>query len=228
LQNIIDADIPKPIYKDAKSKTAIYSVVTGSPMSEARYKKFNPSEKKKFAKNISLFLSQIHNTPIELALKAHVRNTSVSKQNKEIFADVKFIDTFITSREKISVVNFLKRRKLLLKDFKPTLIHGDLTSDNVFVNKKTGNSLGIIDFSDSIISDPARDFAALFSYGENFVRSVLSFYQTTSDSDIYERAQIYYQDMAIKLLALAYKGSKFITKKDAKRLFHQRLKIKKV
>jgi hypothetical protein len=96
------------------------------------------------------------------------------------------------------------------------------------VNKKTGNSLGIIDFSDSIISDPARDFAALFSYGENFVRSVLSFYQTTSDSDIYERAQIYYQDMAIKLLALAYKGSKFITKKDAKRLFHQRLKIKKV
>jgi hypothetical protein len=55
---------------------------------------------------------------------------------------------------------------------------------------------------------------------------VLKHYQAATDSNIFESAEVYYQDMAIKLLTLAFKGSKFITKKDAKELFHKRLKTK--
>ena len=124
--------------------------------------------------------------------------------------------------------NFIINRKRLLKEIKPVLIHGDLTSDNVFVNKQSKNNLGIIDFSDSIISDPAKDFAALFSYGEKFVYSVLQYYTATSSSELFERARIYYQDETIKLLKLAIEGSKFISKKDAIKLFQKRFKLKRV
>ncbi len=226
LQNKISADIPVPLFKDIKSKIAVYSVVVGSPMSEAKYKKMSISEKDKFAKNIALFLSQIHNTPIDIAQKCHIPNPSIIKQNQEIFEDIKFLNSYITSDEKKTIVNFVEKRKFVLKGYMPTLIHGDLTSDNIFIDKNTNNRLGIIDFSDAIISDPARDFASLFFCGEKFVNSVLKYYQATAGSNIFESAEVYYQDMAIKLLALAFKGSKFITKKDAKELFHKRLKTK--
>lgn len=228
LQNKVDADIPTAITKDDKTKIAIYKVVAGTAVAEGRYKKLNTSEKDKFAKNLAIFLSQIHNLPVADARKCRVPIRSLTSQNREVKNNIRFIYSHLTQQEKKVLDNFIISRKFLLKEIKPVLIHGDLTSDNVFADKHYKNNLGIIDFSDSVIGDPAKDFAALFSYGEKFVNNVIKYYQTTPDSGLFERARVYYQDEAIKLLVLAIKGSKFINKKDAKKLFQERFKIKRV
>ncbi|WP_054970696.1 phosphotransferase family protein [Alicyclobacillus ferrooxydans] len=41
-------------------------------------------------------------------------------------------------------------------DFQPVLIHGDLSPEHILVNKETGE-IGVIDFGDSGIGDPAYD-----------------------------------------------------------------------
>ena len=228
LQNKIDADIPAAILKDDKTKIAIYKVVAGTAMSEARYKKLSALEKDKFAKNIAIFLSQIHGLSVADVQKCKIPIKSFDAQNREVKNNIKFIYPHLTQQEKTVLNNFIINRKNLLKEIKPVLIHGDLTSDNVFVDKQSKNNLGIIDFSDSVISDQAKDFAALFSYGEKFVHSVLKYYTATSSSELFERARIYYQDEAIKLLKLAIQGSKFINKKDAIKLFQKRFKLKRV
>lgn len=220
LQNKLDADIPTAILKDDKTKIAIYKVVAGRAMSEARYKKLSAVEKDKFAKNIAIFLSQMHSLSIADVQKCQVPIKSFGAQNREVKNNIKFIYPHLTSQEQTMLDSFIISRKQLLKEIKPVLIHGDLTGDNVFVDSE--NNLGIIDFSDSEISDPAKDFAALFSYGEKFVHSVLKYYTATSSSELLERAHIYYQDEAIKLLKLAIQGSKFISKKDAVKLFRER------
>ncbi|MDD5071880.1 MAG: phosphotransferase [Patescibacteria group bacterium] len=228
LQKKIDANLPVPILKDAKSKIIVYKIISGIAMSEARYKKLSFSQKNKFSKSLAVFLSQLHKIPAAAARHSHIPKKNIDIQNKEVAGNAKFIYSYLTQPEKKALDNFMEKRKKTLKGFRPTLIHGDLTSENIFINKGSNNNLGIIDFSDASIDDPARDFSALFSYGDQFVRRVLKYYGGTSKQRIFEHARIYYQETAIKLMALAIKGSKSISLKAAKKLFQQRLNIKRV
>ncbi len=228
LQEKIDVHIPTPILKDTESKIAIYKAVNGAPMSEVRYKKLKPHQKNKFAKIVSSFLSQLHKIPKDAACKCQVPEKDAIAENKEVASNSKLICSNVSQREKSILDVFMKKRKKILKGFNPTLIHGDLTSENIFIKKNFDDNLGIIDFSDAVIDDPARDFAALFSYGDQFVRTVIRHYQGSSRQKIFERAKIYYQEMAITLMAWSIKGSKLIKMRDAKKIFHQRLNIKRV
>jgi aminoglycoside phosphotransferase (APT) family kinase protein len=228
LNGKIDADIPIPILKDTKSKIAIYKAVDGTTMSEARYKKLKPYQKNKFAKIVSSFLSQLHKIPKDAVRKCRAPEKDAIAENREVASNSKFICSNVSRREKSTLDVFMKKRKKILKRFSSTLIHGDLTSENIFIKKNFDDNLGIIDFSDAVIDDPARDFAALFSYGDQFVRTVIRYYQGSSKQKIFERAKIYYQEMAITLLAWSIKGSKLIKMRDAKKIFHQRLNIKRV
>lgn len=108
-----------------------------------------------------------------------------------------------------------------------TLVHNDLTGDNIFIDKTNLQYLGVVDFSDSVVGDLARDFAALFTFDEKFVRKVLKYYDAKNDTTIFERAQVYYRDEAIKLMYLAINGSDFISEKDALKLLHERFNIKR-
>ncbi len=225
LRNKITADTPTPVAKDDKSRIAIYKMVNGIIMSENKYKKLSQIQKDKFAKNIALFLSQFHSIPTSIALKCGIKKQSNSIKNKEIARDIKIIYPKLRAKQRIAIDVFIKRQKEILKDFNQILIHGDLTDENIFINK---NKLGIIDFSDAIIDDPARDFSALFSYGDKFVQKVIKQYKLDPDRNIYERAEVYYQEMAITLMALAIEGSELINLEDAKKLFNKRLNIKRV
>jgi len=222
----IDISIPVPVVKDDKTKVAIYKMVGGKTMSVWRYKRLRIKAKNKFSKDIALFLSQLHSIPPEDIKKCKVTSQNLFKEDREVRKNIKVVYSHLTKKEQLILDDFIIRRKNIVKEIKPTLIHGDLTSDNVFVDSK-GN-LGIIDFSDSIISDPAKDFAALFSYGNEFVWNVIKYYNPPKESELFFRAQIYYQDEAIKLLKLAVDGSKFISKVDAINLFRERFKIKEV
>jgi len=226
-QKKIDANIPIPIQKDAKTKIVVYKTVGGVAMSEARYRKLSFPQKNKFSKSLAVFLSQLHKIPNDAARQCHVPKKNIIIQNKEAVSNAKSIYSYLTQQEKNALDNFMEKRKKTLKGFRPTLIHDDLTGENIFINKNPIDNLGIIDFSDASLDDPARDFAAFFSYSGQFVRQVLKYYQGTSKQKIFERAWIYYQEMAIKLMALAIKGSKLISIKNAKKLLQQRLNIKK-
>lgn len=224
LQNKIDANIPIPFLKDVKSKIVIYKAVNGTTLSEDQYKKLSQSEKAKFAKHISTFLSQLHKTSINNASKCGIPKKNIIDINREVIHNAKLIYSHLSHQEKNSLDNFIKRRKEILKENKPRLIHGDLTSENIFFNKNNTNKIGIIDFSDAVIDDPARDFSALFSYGDQFVTEVIKSYDVTPKKKIFERGLIYYQEMAITLLAWAIRGSTLISLKDAKKIFNHRLK----
>jgi len=227
LQKKIDASIPVPILKDAKSKIAVYKAVNGTVISEIRYKKLSFSQKNELAREIAVFLSQLHKIPIGALRQCQIPKKNIILKNKKIINNVKFIYPHLTQQEKNALNDFMKKRKKTLKGFKPTLTHGDLTSENIFINKNSINRLGIIDFSDASIDDPAQDFSALFSYGDQFVNNALKYYKGSQKRGIFKRARIYYQEMAVKLMALAIKGSKLISIKAAKKLFQQRLNIKR-
>ncbi len=70
------------------------------------------------------------------------------------------------------------------------IIHSDLTDDHLLLSP-TGN-IGIIDFSDAVIWDPAVDFAFLWSYGDWVPQYVFDQCSHIKDAGILSRSYWHY------------------------------------
>lgn len=74
------------------------------------------------------------------------------------------------------------------------VIHGDLTCSNIIFSPKNYVATGVIDFTDTQISDPAFDFAGFYwDFGADFTQKVLSYYAgCESTREIFERVKNFY------------------------------------
>jgi aminoglycoside 2''-phosphotransferase len=66
-----------------------------------------------------------------------------------------------------------------MRVYAPALCHGDLWYENILVDDAARRIIGIIDFENVSIGDPAQDFATLRYLGERFSAAVLAEYQST-------------------------------------------------
>jgi aminoglycoside 2''-phosphotransferase len=65
----------------------------------------------------------------------------------------------------------------LLRQATSCLCHGDLWYENMLVDATDHTVTGILDFEDTVIADPALDFAALLYLGKSFTSAVIEAYQ---------------------------------------------------
>ena len=70
------------------------------------------------------------------------------------------------------------------------LLHGDVYSNHLLWDAGH-QQLGIIDFSDMTLGDPAFDLAELYEYGQAFVEEVYFYYTGPKDNTFLERAWQY-------------------------------------
>jgi aminoglycoside phosphotransferase (APT) family kinase protein len=61
--------------------------------------------------------------------------------------------------------------------FTPMLVHGDLWYESLLVDEGSGTLLGVLDWEDATIGDPARDLATQRHLGVNFAGAVLRGYR---------------------------------------------------
>lgn len=62
-------------------------------------------------------------------------------------------------------------------DFTPVLVHCDLGSEHILVDPDTGTPVGLLDFEDATVGDPAIDFVGLLiTLGEPGVRDMIAAY----------------------------------------------------
>ena len=64
----------------------------------------------------------------------------------------------------------------------PVFVHGDLGGSNILFDSERGQLTGVIDFGSCRLGDPALDLAALATYGEPFLRRILSVYPAPETS----------------------------------------------
>lgn len=71
-------------------------------------------------------------------------------------------------------------------------LHNDVYSRHLYWDRGSGpGRLGLIDFTDMCLGDPAVDFAELFGYGARFVEEVLAHYVGGIDQEFLDRAWTY-------------------------------------
>ncbi|MFN3600724.1 MAG: phosphotransferase family protein [Dietzia sp.] len=92
----------------------------------------------------------------------------------------------------------------------PVFLHGDVYSSHLFwepgravatgMSPTTPGRLGLIDFADMCVGDPAIDFAELFEYGPQFVDDVLARYRGPLDDGLLDRAWAHQRLVAVYML----------------------------
>lgn len=84
-------------------------------------------------------------------------------------------------------------------------IHHDLSPEHVLVDPETGRLTGIIDWTDAILGDAARDFVFLVAWqGWGFAEEVLRSYPHTVDGGFRDRLDFMARVLTPIWLALAY------------------------
>ncbi|UCC19289.1 MAG: phosphotransferase [Promethearchaeota archaeon] len=201
IQKYVSVSIPEPIYISLEKDCPLigYKKIEGSPLSRCFYKA-SKDQRIKIAKEIGLFLSELHSNDLfQEALKNKIVDNvfSCKKYKKDWQKFLEEVQTtvfhMLNSAQRKWITNlfdkFLNNEKNF--DFKYTIIHGDFDISNIIVNPKTFKITGIVDFEESRIYDPAADFL-FYDEGDAFVRSIFSSYTRKIDDNFEERMKFLY------------------------------------
>jgi aminoglycoside phosphotransferase (APT) family kinase protein len=160
------------------------------------------------AQSIGRALGAIHGVP-----ESHARAAGVPEMPADDPGRQRWLDDRITAAASLrgidSVVdralNWLHdhgRRRPAASPGPLRLTHDDLSPEHLLVDPETGELVGILDWSDALLGDPARDFAPLVGWhGWSFVDEVLRNYPHRVDHGFRERLRFMARVLSMLWLA---------------------------
>jgi len=144
------------------------------------------------ARQLGLFLTKLHAYPVDKAREVGVPERSdlvVYWRNKSRKQLNRIVDLNV---DPSNLRRYLENDVPLSFEGALRLVHNDLFAEHILVDPRSGIMSGIIDWGDAVISDPAVDFAGLYSwYGEKWLEHVLAHYYRTPDTEIISRHAIW-------------------------------------
>lgn len=99
----------------------------------------------------------------------------------------------LSKKDTETIKSFYKESKKVLQNMpNKCAIHGDLYAYNVIWDNNKSET-GVIDFSDYMISYPARDFEVFYDFGSKYAEMAYEKYTGQKDKEFLKRAKIYYK-----------------------------------
>jgi len=188
--NYLDMNIPKPIWHIYNNTSAPYGIMAyrklkGNSIDPITFKKMNQVNKSVIAKEVANFISLIHQVPYK-----NFDNIPIIKNDKKALIVLRE-NTFEILKRKLTDYEIRKMEdwweKILSDDnfyyYKPTLCHGDAWYENILVDDNYSHVVGVIDFSNMMIGDPAVDLAPQLYLGKEFYDATLQQYTKVFDDD---------------------------------------------
>ncbi|MHA2287354.1 MAG: phosphotransferase [Promethearchaeota archaeon] len=201
IQHHVSITIPNILYISIDPDCPLmgYEKIDGIPFSQCYYKT-SKREKLQIAKEISMFLSELHSDEL---LNEVVRNRLIDttfscesyREKWEKYFEKIQVSLFnsMKSTQKRWITNlfntFLNEKENF--NFKYAIIHGDFDITNILIDPKSLKITGIVDFEDSRIYDPAADFL-FYDEGNDFLKEILSSYKGEIDKNFEKRMKFLY------------------------------------
>lgn len=149
------------------------------------------------AKQLGTILSSIHDVDpnrVTQILKKYVDDDWDTKIADWIAQCRKTCEDVFIGTDKLScgqLLNSIENEFSELK-FSQKFIHGDFGGWNMLFYPEEAKIIGILDWADSRIGDPAKDFTELiYDFGRGFAGKILDQYGQDKDPHILERAELY-------------------------------------
>jgi aminoglycoside 2''-phosphotransferase len=207
LNKKVSVRIPEYVYVARDQSFAGYPLVKGEELTPSRFTLLSVPEKELIARQLAEFIATLHATPRSLIHTYGVRIDDQYALCKELQDDVEnLLYTRMNKKEIILIEDFFTELMATLNHSYPkALVHNDLGSEHIFWDVRE-NQIGIIDFSDRSLGDPAIDFTGLFEYGPRFQKHVYELYEGHKDERMYCRSYLYYKRVPLYFMVDALQG----------------------
>lgn len=181
------------IADDWRAAESLY--VAGEPVTQEQLE-----QKGDCVRKLAQFLTELHTVPTSpLTKELEVR--SFEEKIRTIEKNLERVTYSKLNKEEIDQIKLSFKEAYTLSDSSQqnTLVHGDLHENHVLWDEEN-KSLGIIDFSDVIITDPATDFASLHVFGDEVVQNIYESYNGPKDDKFLERARIHFKCIPLYMM----------------------------
>lgn len=202
-----------------------YELITGSELTKEAFSHTAKDNQALIINQLADFISDLHSIDLN-----EVLSFSVATQNEIEDLDLLKLNVDKYLRKSLSKEDYEVVEDILndvanidTNDFDAVLVHADMSESHILWDEAI-RQIGIIDFSDRSIGDPAHDFAELYYYGEEFVQNVYSKYRGPKDKNFLSRANVYYKRVGVFLLIDSFLTNK-ITFEQAKDIFDRQKTI---
>jgi aminoglycoside phosphotransferase (APT) family kinase protein len=201
LQSIVQSNIPNYSYIAKDCSFAGYPIVPGEILTKANFDKLNENTVHIMARQMASLLSSLHTAQDKKLNLKDVPLSYMPKDQIEIRELAsKYLPTTLSSEDyqKVQVI-LADVDDILVTPGPISFIHGDVYSNHLLWDDRA-QKLGIIDFSDMSIADPAIDFAELYEYGQSFLEEVYEYYTAPKDDTFLSRAWTYQCWVAVYMM----------------------------
>ena len=202
LQGHLTLPIPEPIYVNSETRLVGsvfmgYKLLQGEPLFRHVLNTINEeSTLAKIAHQLADFLHGLHNLSTT-ALGLDLPVNDALAESRKFYSDLQEHVFPVMRREaRIAVTRHFEDyfNNPSLQEYEPVMIHGDFGGSNILFDRDRIS--GIIDFSFAGLDDPARDIAAVSTYGETFFARIQRHYPNIDP--LLERAKFYRGTFALQ------------------------------
>lgn len=219
----VRARVPRYIFISSRNGFAGYQLISGELFEPGVFAQLPEPDQVLVVDQLVDFINALH------ALKLGEFET-FSPRRREDFVDVELriedalehkLFPLLPDEDVQNIQAFYSKAKGELT-YIPHLVatHGDLYAYNVLWDQDT-KQLGVIDFTDILIGDPAKDFEVFFDFGDALVQRAYEGYQGPKDNSFIRRAEFYYRVHGIYTLLSTQFGAR-LSFQDAYRFYFKR------
>ena len=166
-----------------------YKMIEGTFLTKDIYNKLSEKEKNNLAKTSAEFLTELHSVNISCYDFDVIEPISNYKLRYDEFKRICF--KYLNREEQYLTTQLFEDyfNDSTMIEYRASVIHGDLSSDHILL---TNNGLGIIDFGDLSVFDPAFDFTWAYLLDEKLYDKVFEYYKGHKDKNFKHRIKDFY------------------------------------
>jgi aminoglycoside 2''-phosphotransferase len=188
--------LPLPDVELIAPNVSIHHFIKGSPLYRNILLKSDYNTQDTVARQIATFLNQLHNIPVKKAQYAKIENSQMNRTREDWLYELETMQRKISPYCTDYVKEYLHQIIQPVIDnkeffeFRPVLIHGDLTPYHILFDKASRQISSIIGFGNAGFGDPAFDFGMLLDHlGESFIKRIQKYYPISPE--YLDRARFY-------------------------------------
>lgn len=200
IESKINIAIPSYTYISKAGDFAGYKIVPGETITKEYFDTLRPEDRTNIIKQLAAFLSAIHLLRTDEGDLTLVSQSYLPADQAEIKQRLPELKKVLTGEEyKIVEEILVEIDDLLTQPLPSTFIHNDIYDRHLFWDDQK-RKLGLIDFSDMSMGDPAMDFGQLYEYGVEFVDELYKYYEGPKDDTFLDRAWKYQKWNAVYMM----------------------------
>lgn len=202
--------LPSYRYISGDRDFAGYKILDGVILRPPVFGRLSRANKRRVLIHLTDFVNFFHNIPLRdfKRYKPRKKQDFISDEKRIARELPKTLYPKLTRREVDAIRGHFKRAcRLLNTQDKQCALHGDLYRENIIWDKAR-SEVGVIDFTDSLIGDPAKDFEVFFDYGKEVAQEAYDRYQGPKDDHFLERAEMYYKTHGVYTLLSTFYGAR--------------------